>query len=304
MTDEDRRPLLVGTVTLDYLHEGAIGRAVSPAILRWGGVVHNVACATAARGGRPLFVTAEYTGDLGRAVASHLAEHGVEWLPLPVQAPLPVFEAELADGSVVDKHFVGQEALDLLTPELLTAHRELLDRASVVVAGTDAHPATLGWLCAAAQERGLPFWLLSADPTEVHKLVPQGRPADFVALNARELCRWAGSELTEDQMIAAAGKLVADGGHCLLTLGHQGSLLVATDGTEPIRQPAVTVGSHGLVTVGAGDVLFGCLLTGRLAELDWRRALAEATALTSAFLVEDGSRAAPYYALRPKPANP
>lgn len=298
MTDEDKRPLLVGTVTLDYLHEGRIGRALPPAILRWGGVVHNVACAMAARGGRPIFVTADYSGDLGQAVASHLARHGVEWLPLPVHAPLPVFEAELADGSVADKHFVGQEALDLLTPELLASRPELLDRASVVVAGTDAHPATLGWLCAVAQERGLPFWLLSADPTEVHKLVPQGRQATFVALNARELSLWADEELTDDQTItAAARKLVAGGGHCLVTLGHEGSLLVSADGTEPIRQAAVAVGRRGVVTVGAGDVLFGCLLTGRLAGLGWRSALAEATALASAFLTEDGSRVAPYHVL-------
>lgn len=300
MTDEGKRPLLVGTVTLDYLHAGAIGQAVSPPILRWGGVVHNVACAMAARDGRPLLVTASYTGDIGEAVAYHLARRGIDWLPLPVHAPLPVFEAELVDGSVIDKHFVGPEALDLLSPDLLTTRSDLLDRASVVVAGTDAHSATLSWLSAAARRRGVPFWLLSADPTEVHKLVPASKPASFVSLNARELSLWAGAELMDHQAIVAAGrKLVAEGGRCLVTLGQRGSLLIPADGTEPIRQAAIAVNGGSVISVGAGDVLFACLLTGHLAGLDWRSALAEATALTSGFLAADGFRSSPYDSLRP-----
>jgi sugar/nucleoside kinase (ribokinase family) len=300
MTDEGKRPLLFGTVTLDYLHAGAIGQAVSPPILRWGGVVHNVACAMAARDRRPLFVTASYTGDVGGAVARHLALRGIDWLPLPVHAPLPVFEAELVDGSVSDKHFVGADALDVLSPDLLTARSDLLDRASVVVAGTDARAATLGWLSTAAQDRGVPFWLLSADPTEVHKLIPAPVPATFVSLNARELSLWAGDELTDHHAITAAGrKLVVEGGRCLVTLGQGGSLLVCADGTETIRQAAIAVNGGGLISVGAGDVLFACLLTGRLAGLGWRSALAEATALTSGFLAADGLHSSPYDSLRP-----
>ncbi|MFD5468118.1 PfkB family carbohydrate kinase [Kitasatospora sp. NPDC127059] len=300
-----KRPLLIGTVTLDYLHEGPVGRALPPAALRWGGVIHNVACAMAARGSDPLFLTADYTGDLAPAVAAHLAAHGVDRIALPVPTPLPLFEAQLVDGSVVDKHFVGQEALDLLTPELLGTRPELFDRASVIVSGTDGHPATLAWLAATARERGVPFWLLSADPTEVHKLVPDGEQAAFVSLNARELSLWAGTELpglpepsglaglAEHGAIAAARKLVTADGHALVTLGAQGSVLVPGDGGDLLHQPAPTINGQPL-TVGAGDILFACLLAARLAPAPWAEALREAAALTTAYLTTST-----YAALRP-----
>ncbi|MBD0693695.1 PfkB family carbohydrate kinase [Streptomyces sp. CBMA123] len=306
MTTE--RPLLIGTVTLDYLHEGPIGRALPPAALQWGGVIHNVACAMAARGSDPLFLTAEYTGDLAPAVDAHLAAHGVERIALPAPTPLPLFEAQLVDGSVIDMHFVGQAALDLLTPELLGARPELFDQASVIVSGTDSHPATLAWLCATARERGIPFWLLSADPTEVHKLVPDGEQATFVSLNARELSLWAGTELpglpglphgsdlsdlSAHEAIAAARKLVDSDGHVLVTLGAQGSVLVPGDGGALLHQPAPTVNGQPL-TVGAGDILFACLLAARLAPTPWAEALREAAALTTAYLTTPT-----YAALRP-----
>ncbi|GAA4873870.1 PfkB family carbohydrate kinase [Kitasatospora terrestris] len=288
-----KRPLLVGTVTLDHLHEGPLGRARPPVTLAWGGVIHNVACAMAARGADPVFVTATYTGDLAPAVAAHLADHRVDWCPLPVDTPLPVFEAELVDGSVADKHFTGQEALDLLAPALLATRPDLLDRASVVVAGTDGHPATLAWLADAAHDRGIPFWLLSADPTEVHKLVPGSRHAGFVSLNARELSNWAGTELADHDAVAtAARKLVAPGGHTLVTLGEQGALLVPEDGSTPLHQPAHPVPGRPL-TVGAGDILFACLLSARLLRTPWDQALPRATALTAAYLGTPG-----YAALR------
>ncbi|MQS11323.1 carbohydrate kinase family protein [Streptomyces kaniharaensis] len=289
-----KRPLLVGTVTLDYLHEGPIGRALPPATLRWGGVIHNVACAMAARGSNPLFLTATYTGDLAPAVTGHLAAHGVDRLTLPVEAPLPLFEAQLIDGSVTDKHFVGQEALDLLTPGLLDTRADLFDNASVVVAGTDSHPATLAWLCTAARDRDIPFWLLSADPTEVHKLVPEGQHATFVSLNARELSLWAGADLPDHDAIAAAAReLVTSGGHALVTLGPQGAVLVPADGTTPLHQPAPTINGHPL-TVGAGDILFACLLSARLTPTPWPQALRQAATLTTTYLTTPA-----YTALRP-----
>ncbi|MCD0485872.1 PfkB family carbohydrate kinase [Streptacidiphilus sp. ASG 303] len=284
-----KRPLLIGTVTLDYLHEGPVGRALPPAALRWGGVIHNVACAMAARGSGPLLLTADYTGDLAPAVNAHLAAHGVDRIALPVPTPLPLFEAQLLDGSVVDKHFVGQEALDLLTPELLGTRADLFDEASVIVSGTDGHPATLAWLCATARERGVPFWLLSADPTEVHKLVPEGEQATFVSLNARELALWAGTEvpglpaLSEHEAISAARKLVPADGHALVTLGVQGSVLVPGDGGPLLHQPAPTIDGQPL-TVGAGDILFACLLAARLSSTPWAEALREAASLTTKYL--------------------
>lgn len=298
-------PMLIGTVALDFLHRGPLGAGLPPAFLRWGGVMNNVACAMGARGDAPVLVTADYAGELRAAVCAHLAANAVTWSPLAVRTPLPVFHAELVDGSVAAKHFLGADALDLLTPERLAAHPGLLDRASVLVAGTDGSEQSLAWLCDTARERGVPFWLLSADPTEVHKLRPQGRAATLVALNRRELSLWAGSPLSgRADLERAARALAGPLGRCLVTLGAGGVLLVPGDPDRPVVfEPADPVAGH-VVTVGAGDVLFACLLGARLASRDWRSALARATALTAAYLRELQVGDQPYRALRPPAAAP
>jgi sugar/nucleoside kinase (ribokinase family) len=290
-------PVLVGTVTLDVLHEGPIGAGIPPVTLRWGGVMNNTACALGMRGADPLLVTARYTGELAAAVSHHLAGNRVRWHPLPVVTPLPLFHARLVDGSVQDKLFLGDDALTSLTPEVLDKHRSVFDTASVVAAGTDSDEATLAWLADVAVARGVPFWLLSADPTEVGKLRPFRRPAALVATNLRELALWQGGPLTDRAaVVAAARRLAAPAGRCLVTLGAAGALLVSADEDRVLFEPAPSV--DGLpVAVGAGDVMFGCLLAARLAGLDWARALREASTLTGVFL-RGGESGSPYLPLR------
>ncbi|MFF1465145.1 carbohydrate kinase family protein [Streptomyces sp. NPDC058330] len=288
----------MGTVTLDFLHEGPLGRGHDPATVRWGGVANNAACALGARGARPALLTVEYAGQLGPAVAGHLAANAIDWLPLPARAPLPVFHAELVDGSVAGKRFFGERALGLITPDLLGRSHGLLDGAGAVAAGTDTEAPALAWLADTARERGMPFWLLSADPNEVSKLRPEGRRADLVALNQRELSLWAGRSLDDwDDVIAVARRLPAPGGRCLVTLGERGSLLIRADGADAVHQPPVPL-ADAVITVGAGDVLFGCLLAGRLAGLGWEASLKEATELTSLFLATPDDVPDPYRALR------
>ncbi|WP_229400836.1 carbohydrate kinase family protein [Micromonospora okii] len=290
-------PVLVGTVTLDLLHEGPIGAGRPPVVLRWGGVMGNTACALGMRGVDPVLVTVTYTGELAAAVSAHLAANRVRWAPLPVSLPLPLFHAELVDGSVKHKVFIGDEALSALTPAELEAGSAVPADASVVVAGTDAEEETLAWLADVAAARGLPFWLLSADPTEVGKLRPNGRGADLVALNLPELSGWAGRALTgRADIVAAARELAAPGGRCLVTLGAEGALLVRADDAEVTFQPAPPI-EHPPLAVGAGDVLFGCLLAARLDGVDWATALERASILTGTFLRGVASDRFPYHAL-------
>jgi len=290
-------PVLVGTVTLDLLHEGPIGAGRSPVVLRWGGVMNNMACALGMRGADPALVTASYTGELAGAVGAHLADNQVRWTPLPATSSLPVFHAELASGSVQHKVFLADNAMTALTPAGLGAQPSLFDGAGVVVAGTDAEEGTLAWLADAARARAVPFWMLSADPTEVSKLQPHGRTADLVALNLAELSRWAGRPPTGRADIAGvARELVAPGGRCLVTLGSEGALLVAA-GDEMLFQPAPAIDNPSL-TVGAGDVMLGCLLAARLTGAGWAAALAQASAFTGVFLRGLASARNPYHVLR------
>ncbi|MEV6716627.1 PfkB family carbohydrate kinase [Lentzea sp. NPDC051208] len=289
------RPLLIGTVALDFLHEGPLGKGLPPATLRWGGVLNNVACALGARGREPVLITADYTGELRGAVAAHLAGNDVTWAPAPVRSPLPVFHAELVDGSVADMHFLGQEALDSLTPQVLGERLAAeLTGASALVAATDGAVDTLAWLAEVAGD--VPYWLLSADPREVGKLVPRGRRADLVALNLRELCLWADRGLTDDRAVeAAARELAGDAGHVVVTLGADGALVV---GPDLVVRHSLPEALGDIVTVGAGDVHFACLLDARLAGLDWQTAMAHAAKHTTAYLNALQHNEHPYTSLR------
>ncbi|OLR92321.1 PfkB family carbohydrate kinase [Actinokineospora bangkokensis] len=290
-------PLLVGTVALDFLHEGPLGAGRAPATLRWGGVMNNVACALGARGTRPVFITADYTGELRTAVEAHLTTNGAVWRPAPVRSPLPVFHAELVDGSVSAMHFIGQEALDALTPRAVGEHVVAhVAESAVVASGTDSHADNLAWLRRTAAEAGKPFWLLSADPEEVSKLVPGSR-ADLVALNHRELCLWAGRDLPDHRETAAAARELAGDGHVVVTLGAEGSLAVGP-GIDGVVVHRVERPLRDVVTVGAGDVHFAALLEARVAGVPWAQALAGAAELTAAYLAQPATDR-PYDCLRP-----
>jgi sugar/nucleoside kinase (ribokinase family) len=300
MFESHRRPVLIGTVALDFLHEGPLGKGLPPATLRWGGVLNNVACALGARGRDPLLITADYTGELRGAVAAHLAGNNVTWAPAAVRSPLPVFHAELVDGSVADMHFLGQEALDSLTPEVLGEQLTAeLTTASAVVAATDGEIDTLAWLAEVTGD--VPFWLLSADPREVGKLVPRGRRADLVALNLRELSLWARRDLHGRAAIEeAARELAGPSGHVVVTLGADGALVV---GPDLLVRHELDEALGDVLTVGAGDVHFACLLDEWLSGADWESAVARAAARTTAYLNALQDNEQPYASLGPPPVR-
>jgi ribokinase len=289
--------VLVGAVSLDVLHRGLIGIDLPAVVTRWGGVVKNVACALGTLGARPVFVSADYEGELQPALARHLADYDVEWLPLPTQAPLSLFHARvLPDGDVSEEHFIGLDALRLLTPAALDRCRAVFRRANAIVSCTDVAENTLAWLANVADEHGVPFWLLSSDSLEVAKLRPGGNHADLVALNLAELAAWANAPLSRPaDAVASARRLVEPMGRCLLTMGAKGALLVASDEADVERQAPPML--NDTVAVGAGDVLFACLLRARLAGVGWREALREATGRTAAFLGGGGHPRHPYLRL-------
>lgn len=284
MNDAEHPAVLVGTIALDLIHNGLTGSDLSPVILRWGGVVGNMACAMGALGMRPSFVSADYTGEMRAAVAHHLARNGVAWERLDLRAPLPLFHARLGKGDITEEYFIGEDALRVITPDQLSRRKDLFTRAGAVASCTDLDIAALDWLAEIAVARDLPFWLLSSDPAEVGKLRLSGAQATCIALNLRELVTWAGRPLsTRQDLCAAARRLVHPAGRCLVTLGTAGALLVAGDEQPELFQPAPALDATA-VTVGAGDIMFGCLLSGKLRGLTWPDAMADAIYRTHRYL--------------------
>jgi sugar/nucleoside kinase (ribokinase family) len=297
MNDAEYPAVLVGTIALDLLHNGLTGSDLSPVILRWGGVVGNMACAMGALGMRPLFVSADYTGEMRAAVAQHLDLNGVSWERLDVRAPLPLFHARLGLGDITEEHFIGEDALRVITPGRLSRRRDLFAQAAAIVSCTDLDIAALDWLAEIAVAWGLPFWLLSSDPAEVGKLRLSGAQATCVALNLRELVTWAGQPLsTRQDICATARRLVHPAGRCLVTMGTAGALLVADDGQPELFQPAPTL-DETAVTVGAGDIMFGCLLSGKLRGLAWPDAMADAIHRVHRYLRSSAADGRPYHEL-------
>jgi sugar/nucleoside kinase (ribokinase family) len=244
-------------------------------------------------------MSVDYSGEFRAAVSGHLADNDVIWSPLQVASGLSFFRAVLDElGNVVDESFAGEESLTLLTPEALAVKASLISRSGVVVTCTDLPEQTLRWLRRATRAAGVPFWLLSSSLIEVEKFNMGGDPADCVSLNFAEFTALCGqAPFTLANVLRAARKIVAVGGQCVVTLGRGGSLLVDLSAGDVYHQPtpATKLGGSPL---GAGDVLFGCLLVARLQGMSWREALYEATGRTARYLSREADAERPYLYLK------
>lgn len=291
-------PVLLGTVALDVLHRGLVGENLEAVKIRWGGVVSNMACALGVLGAAPQFVSVSYEGEMQNAVADHLQRNSVRWRRLPVAAPLPLFHARLTRDGVSEEHFIGEEALEALTSELVTSHSAVFNSASAVVSCTDLPVETLGLLAEIAAERSIPYWLLAADTTQAVKLRSIEPFPSCIALNIGELSVWSNSGLSSlSDAVEALHALLPTQGRALLTLGSLGSLLITGGDPSVLYQPAPALGD-GISAVGAGDVMFGSLLAARLLNVDWATALTLATSRTAAYLSSSAAATSPYFALR------
>lgn len=296
MPENRVRPILVGSVALDVLATGRVGAAPR---LRWGGVVADFACAIGALGGNPLFISARYEGEMARAVASHLSGYGVTWLPIEKTAPLPVFEARItAQGDVSDENFLGEEAFEALTRDHLQPITPLLAKSCAIVTCTDLSMEALTWLRMEARELGRPFWLLACTASGVWKMVINGEPADVVSLNLQELATIRRAQpLRVGDVIDDVQSIVADHGTALVTLGAAGSLIVHPHTREVLYQPTPSLRGVPL-TVGGGDVQFGCLLFHRISGKAWDESLRNSVAGTVSYLEASmAGRDLPYYSL-------
>lgn len=298
MSSYGHRPVLIGSAALDVLHQGLLGGATSPVTLRWGGVVSNMACSLGVLGADPLLLSVTYSGELRWAIADHLAACGVNWLMLPATAPLAFFHARvMEDGTPADESFLGEEALTMLTPDLLEPVQNILVDASVVVTCTDVQQATLSWLRALTTASQVPLWLLCSADSEAHKLDISGNPADCVGMNVAELRRRNGSASSQAEIIEAVQEIVHPEGRCLVTMGTHGALLVDAASRTAYHQPAMQI-EPNVTSVGAGDVLYGCILADRLAGVSWVPALRRATERTARYLARRGPQnGRPYLSL-------
>jgi sugar/nucleoside kinase (ribokinase family) len=274
---------------LDVLHQGLVGGAAESVTLRWGGVMSNMACVLGVLGADPLLMSVAYSGEMRWAVADHLAANGVSWLMLPATESLPLFHARvMADGSLADESFLGEHALTMLDPELLGPFREILANASVVVTCTDLQLAALSWLRAVTSANQVPLWLLCSGETEAHKLNINANRPDCVSMNLAELTRRTGAAPSSPaDVLEAVQEIVRPGGRCLVTMGADGALLIDVESRTVHHQPAIKVHNNA-ISVGAGDVLYGCLLADRLTGVDWVPAIRRATERTSRYLARRG----------------
>jgi sugar/nucleoside kinase (ribokinase family) len=297
MTEAKAWPVLVGTVALDVLHRGLFGEGLPPAQLRWGGVVSNMACAMGVLGAHPRFLSVDYDGELSAAVAGHLRQNNVRWLRVPVRTPLPLFHAKVCEGGVEQEHFIGDPALEELTPAILQTQSSTFQRASVIVGCTDLPVDSLAWLGETASKCRIPFWVLSSDATQAPKLHDLEPRPSCVALNVGELVAWSGTPLTcVSEAVDILRSLLPSMGRALLTLGASGALLVSEEALGADYQAAPPLSSD-TAAVGAGDVMFGCLLAARLGGFQWTSALTDATARTVGYLRGPSEATRPYLTL-------
>ena len=280
-----RAPTLIGTVSVDLLYSQPTIDGPSDTVLRWGGVINNMACALGVLGHDPVFMSVNYSGEFRRAVAGNLKANGVNWLPFQTASGIPFFRAKVDEqGNIADESFAGEKAIALLTPAMLAAHAEAIANSSAIVTCTDLPGPTIRWLREITRESGTSFWLLSSAWEEVRKFYVASHGADCASLNIKEFAELSnGGKIDRSNILRTASGIVAGTGQCLITLGRNGSLLVDIAREEIHYQPSPAI-MLGWSSLAAGDVLFGCLLAARLAGETWRGAIYEATARTAHFL--------------------
>ena len=291
-----RPPIIVGAVTLDVI------RSKSPKTnsvdLRFGGVCNNVACSLGVLGFSPRFVTVTFSGEVGAMVPNHLKYHGVVWYPLPTNAPLAYFEAQLdTAGEVESEQFHNCEALELLTVETLRAHNTLFDGVGAILGCTDLSIDALMELQEMARDSDIPFWLLVTSDSEVEKIRGLRWSVDLLGMNRAELERFTGRRLpTHEELRLAMVKVAEPTGACLVTLGAEGALLYDSRREEFLYRPAIPFA--GGSSVGAGDVFFACLFASWYTGKSWYDAMSFAGVASHTYLSRD-SKQLPFKSLSP-----
>lgn len=280
----DSLPVVLGVATLDAIHHG---KRVE---LGFGGVALNVACRLGLAGARPVFVCPGHGPETNAGLRCHLETRGVTWQALPLELPLPFFEAWLnPDGSVRRERHHDNGACAPINPQLLSQAADQLLQGALLLTSSDLHRRSLKALRTLCREHGQPFYLLSASLRKARRI--PGLQPDLLALNLAELqaiTRPEGDDLLS--LCRAAASLVDPAGACLLTLGPAGALLIRPQSRCAWHQPVPPLDIPN--TVGAGDTLFAALISHRLRSPtgpDWSAALAHATGVTLDFLARGRS---------------
>lgn len=279
------RAKVVGTVSLDLLYTYNTNKTAYQMQMAFGGVCKNVACVLGALGMHCDFISARYSGDMGRAIANYFQEHLVTWTPLEQIASPGLFQAHIdAGGQVFDESFSDNGSLEMLTPEVIQQSTHLFDNADTLITCTNLSVASLNALHDIARRRNAPYCVLVSSDLEAERLPKLAHKPDFIGMNQSEMRHLTGKTYTHMTEIATdARALVADDGACLVTLGEKGALLALPSEAQFVFQPTDPVEVKS--PVGAGDVLFTTLLVHRYHhKTSWEAALHQATRHTRAYL--------------------
>src|SRR4051794_7318858 len=110
-----KAPVVVGPVSVDVLHSRNADLARSEVFLRFGGVCHNIVCTLGMMGLSSVFVSPQFTGEIGHCVGAHLRAQRVNWVPLRCETSLSLFTADIDSvGAVSNEVFVDGGAVRAL----------------------------------------------------------------------------------------------------------------------------------------------------------------------------------------------
>jgi sugar/nucleoside kinase (ribokinase family) len=297
MTDNPNHagPVVIGAVAVDVIcYWDDIGKSFVPQ-LRFGGVCHNAACVLGNLGLSPSFVSVRFTEDLGKGVAPHLSRNGVRWLPIDENAPLSIFHVDVdADGTVRNEVFTDRGASAALESNVVRCHLNELDDATLVLANTDLPLETLDTLQAMVNLRHGELWIISSSVEEAWKLSALAARPTSIGLNLDELEAVAGRTLkTVEDTVDVARSLVAADGVCAVTLGSTGALLSVGASNAFYYEKAGTLRGP-LSPVGAGDVLYACVLAAHLRGRDWASSLRYGVAGAATYVAQGHDVPEPY----------
>ncbi|MCE2517461.1 MAG: carbohydrate kinase family protein [Alphaproteobacteria bacterium] len=227
-----------------------------------GGVARNIAENLGRMGCAPTLITALGDDAFSAMITSHLAEAGVDY------SASPRFTGECDrylswhDPSGDMTRALHQiNLIDGLTPALITARANPIQKADLVVLDSNLAPATIDAIVAIAEAAATPP-LLAAEAVSAFKcprLRPHLKKIDLIKCNQLEASALINSGSSASPEDVIAGLHDHGIGQVILSLGANG-FIVSTEGTLH-HHPAETPAAITSVT-GAGDALMAGFIAG------------------------------------------
>jgi len=263
----DPEVLVIGAACVDIKgrpHETLVAGTSNSGLVRitTGGAGRNIAENLARLNVRTTLLTVVGTDNYARMIIEDTAATGVDTSSVRVAsgARSAIYLAVLDASGHLAVSIDDMASLDLINPPYIYAHRELIERASMVVVDANLSTKAIGTVLALARRSDVPVCMTTVSVALARKARRYLKDYTVVIGNVDEASVLCGAPITDvASATLGAHQLVATGVKlAIITLGPRG--LVYATGTSNGYIPAVQC--EVVDSTGAGDALAAAVIYG------------------------------------------